>query len=556
MPLSDFIQIAISIDSIGIARAGFGILLILSANATYPERVRFYTDTAGLAADWATDSPEYLAGVAALSQGDPKPSAIAIGRTIAKPTMTYRLAVATLTDSTAYKVRARGPGVTDTTATATSAAPATLEGTHNALLGAVNGVTGKNFTATFAPMTFTPAVFTVDNTTDIFTITAHGLFTGDGPFQATNTGGALPSGLLALTDYYIVKLTANTFKLATTRALALAGTPDVNVTTNGTGTQTLSGNVPLSPTTGIDVTGNAAGNWFSLEILDTNGLSTSLASTYLSNAMTHADPGVATDLNNIAAENSSFYLVYPLYPSTAYGLGVMAWVESTGTSDTTGPKVCIIDTCDSHTITAAAGGNDIGDQAKAASYDRTLLEYHPSPIDFLGAALAGAVLPLDPGSETWAFKPLNGPRGVNLSATHRANLRARNMNTYEPQTPDLTWTWDGKTPGGEFFDTVRGLDFVRDDASKSIAEVLANNPKVPYTDGGALTLGNELEGVFARAVTAQIFAEDPAPKVTIPRVKTQTSANRRARKFAGLKGSATLAGAIQDVGPVSIIVTQ
>jgi hypothetical protein len=130
------------------------------------------------------------------------------------------------------------------------------------------------------------------------------------------------------------------------------------------------------------------------------------------------------------------------------------------------------------------------------------------------------------------------------------------MNTYEPQTEDLTWTWDGKTPGGEFLDTVRGLDFVRDDATKSIAEVLASRPKVPYTDGGAVTLGSELEGVFARAVTAQIFAADPKPVVTIPRVASQTAANRRARKFAGLKGSATLAGAIQDVGPVTIVVTQ
>ena len=64
MPLSDFVQIVIAIDAIGIARAGFGIPLILSANASFPELIRFYTDIPGLAVDWAITTPEYLAGVA------------------------------------------------------------------------------------------------------------------------------------------------------------------------------------------------------------------------------------------------------------------------------------------------------------------------------------------------------------------------------------------------------------------------------------------------------------------------------------------------------------
>ncbi len=297
-------------------------------------------------------------------------------------------------------------------------------------------------------------------------------------------------------------------------------------------------------------TGNAAGNWFALEVLDTTGLATNQATAYLSNAQIHADPGIATDLDAIAAVSGAWYALYTLYNSKLCVLAAAAWTEAQ-------PRIYIGDTCDSLCITQVAALGDVMDTAKTSSYSRTLLEYHPSPYDMLGAALMGNVLPLDPGSETWAFKSnLSGPRGVNLTATHRVNLRLKNGNTYEPQTTDLTWTWDGKSCDGEFLDTIRGLDFVRDDAVKSIATVLANNPKIPYTDGGAVTLGNELEGVFARAVTAQIFSDNPAPVVVIPRVSTQSSANRRIRKFAGLKGSATLAGAIQDVGPVTIIVTQ
>jgi hypothetical protein len=548
MPLSDFVTVQISIDSIGIALAGFGVPVILSANASFAPRIQFYSSLADVAVDFAATTPEYLAAQNLFAQ-DNTISLIAIGRLENKPTMQYELIVNTLTDSTNYKVRARGPGITDTTCTAASGVSTTEEITHNALATALNAVVGKNFTATFVPLTFADATFTADNATEIFTIASHGLFTGDGPFQVSNSGGALPAGLTALTDYYIIKASASTFKLATSRANAFAGT-NLLITTDGTGTQTLS-DVALttSPHDGVRVTGDAAGNWFSLEVLDTTGENTSLATRYLSNAMVHADPGTATDLDNILAEDSSWYASYHLYPSKAVALAQMAWTEAQ-------PRICIVDTCESHTITASAGGSDVGDTAKASSYDRTLLEYHPSPIDFLGPALMGQVLPLEPGAETWAFKSnLSGPRGVKLSSTHRVNLRARNMNTYEPQTDDITWTWDGKTPGGEYLDTTRGLDKVKDDVTKSIASVLASNPKVPYTDGGALRLGNELRGAIARAVTAGIAAEDPAPTFVIPRAATQSAANRAIRRFAGMKAGFTLASAIQNL-PITIVVTQ
>ncbi len=546
MPLSDFINVQISIDSIGIARAGFGIPLILSATAAYSDRVRFYSSLVEVAVDFAVTSPEYLAARNLFAQ-DNIPQVIAIGRSALKPTQQYTISAAQLANSTAYNIRARGPGVTDTVTTTTAGVAATFETIHSGLVTSLNAVVGKNFTATFAPLIVADFTFTASGAT--LTHTAHGLRTGDGPVRLTTTT-TLPAGLALATDYYAVRLTANTFSLATSLALALAGTV-ITTSDAGTGTHTLSDTAStVGPADSFLVTGNAVGNWFSLEVLDSSGNSSSLATSFLSNAQTHVDPGVATDLDAIAAENSSWYAVYPLYNSKAYALGVMAWTEGQ-------PRITIVDSCDSHIITAAAGGTDVADSAKALSYDRVLGNYHPSPIDFLGAALMGQVLPLPPGAETWAFKAnLSGVRGVSLSGTHRANLRAKNWNTYEPQTADLTWTWNGITPGGEYLDTVRGLDKVKDDVVASLAEVLANDPKVPYTDGGALRLGNELEGAFARAVNDGIFAADPAPLVVIPRVASQSAANRRIRRFAGLKGSASLAGAIQDLDPVSIIVTE
>ena len=62
----------------------------------------------------------------------------------------------------------------------------------------------------------------------VVTLTAHGLATGDSLYLTTT--GALPTGLTANTRYWVVKVNADTFSLATTLANALAGT---KITTSG-----------------------------------------------------------------------------------------------------------------------------------------------------------------------------------------------------------------------------------------------------------------------------------------------------------------------------------
>jgi hypothetical protein len=61
----------------------------------------------------------------------------------------------------------------------------------------------------------------VTHGSDIFTETGHGLLTGDGPIRLT-TSGTLPTGLALATDYWIIKATDDTFKLAHSLSNALA----------------------------------------------------------------------------------------------------------------------------------------------------------------------------------------------------------------------------------------------------------------------------------------------------------------------------------------------
>ncbi len=84
-------------------------------------------------------------------------------------------------------------------------------------------------------------VFTALASSDVATVSAgHNLITGDA-VMVSNSGGALPAGLSAATVYWVSVLTSTTFKFYDTRAHALLQgvTGTIDLTTNGTGTQTV-----------------------------------------------------------------------------------------------------------------------------------------------------------------------------------------------------------------------------------------------------------------------------------------------------------------------------
>ncbi len=77
----------------------------------------------------------------------------------------------------------------------------------------------------------TIATTDVNTTTHVITETAHGFVTGQKVTYSDASSTAI-TGLTDATNYYVIKLTANTFKVATSRANALAGTA---IAISGTG---------------------------------------------------------------------------------------------------------------------------------------------------------------------------------------------------------------------------------------------------------------------------------------------------------------------------------
>lgn len=104
--LSRVVTLNITRSTLGVAQAGFGVPLILSANAAFAERIRFYTDLDAVEADFATTTVEW-AFAAALFGQTIQPERIAIGRCANKPTQKYTL-TPTVLNSTLYRVIING----------------------------------------------------------------------------------------------------------------------------------------------------------------------------------------------------------------------------------------------------------------------------------------------------------------------------------------------------------------------------------------------------------------------------------------------------------------
>ncbi len=85
------------------------------------------------------------------------------------------------------------------------------------------------------PAAKTFASTAVNTSTNRITIATHGYVTGT--LGQISNPGTLPTGITAVTDYYVILVDANTIKIATTLAHALAGTAVV-LSAQGSGTNT------------------------------------------------------------------------------------------------------------------------------------------------------------------------------------------------------------------------------------------------------------------------------------------------------------------------------
>ena len=192
MAISDFVNLTIAVNTLGLARAGFGVPLLASFNASFAERTRTYTDLTGVAADFpVTTSPEYKFAQAVFGQ-TPHPSSIKIGRFANKAEIEYRI-TPTAINSHKYQYKVQGQGVTTTTVEFTSDASATVAEICTGLTTALNLVVGKNFTASDDT---THVTITADAAGNWFTIEQ--LAFGDGKIETRHADPGVAADIAAV----------------------------------------------------------------------------------------------------------------------------------------------------------------------------------------------------------------------------------------------------------------------------------------------------------------------------------------------------------------------
>lgn len=286
------------------------------------------------------------------------------------------------------------------------------------------------------------------------------------------------------------------------------------------------------------VTGNAANDWFSLEILDPN---------LLKIAQTGGDANVDDDLDAILlADPIGWYALITLYNSADYVDTASTWIEGQ-------TKVYYTDSGDTNTILTTYVANT-NDDALAVLMDagvkRSIGWYHPSPADFLAASIAGRLLPLNPGQWTAKFKSLSGPTPVTLTTTQRTNIIGRRANSYTSEGGRRI-TWEGTVPDETFgfFDVVVGLDWLVDDIQKGVFGVLVSNDKVAYTDEDIANIEAAVRGSASRAQSDDhpVLARDPAPQVSFPKVADIDPSTRALRILPDGLLTGQLAGAVHKV---------
>lgn len=205
----------------------------------------------------------------------------------------------------------------------------------------------------------------------------------------------------------------------------------------------------------------------------------------------------------------------------------------------------IFATISADTDIKADANNNILKQLNALNYNRTYLMYTERPTDWANAAWLGRMLPLQPGSATWAYKELIGINdNSNLNATERANIKLRKGN-YFTELAGIEVTFLGTMVSGEYIDVIHGLDWLEAFIQENIAQLLIAAPKIPYNNNGIGLVENSLRASLQEAVLRGIINQDFI--ITVPDILNVSSANKAARLLTDVKFTATLTGAIQNI---------
>lgn len=300
--------------------------------------------------------------------------------------------------------------------------------------------------------------------------------------------------------------------------------------------------------------------------------STTYQSVQIEDATT--DPGIQTDLAAIQAADADWYFLLLDSNSAAEigspsdgGSGAAGWMDGQGfgmlvtqTADTGDPAGDVLD---------PTSTTDVMYVLFAANTQRTFIFYTPGiATAWPAAGIVASRCTATPGSDTWWGKTLADVPSYGLTTTQKnavlvgGSPPSKRGNTYTI-IAGVAIVQNGTMANGTFADMVRFLDWLKQSIQIAIFTLLiANDGKVPYTDGGASLIAAAVLSVLKAGVkagglnpgapagtdnTGTPYAAIAPPSVYAPPVASVPTATRLARQYPGVTFSAQGAGAMQGV---------
>ena len=282
----------------------------------------------------------------------------------------------------------------------------------------------------------------------------------------------------------------------------------------------------------LTITADVAGVYFTIAVTDP------IDGRHMWIADTTVDPGIVADIAAIVAADNDWYGLVIDSNSPAEVTSLAVYIETI-------VKLFGATMADTEILDAATA-TDVFTVLDAAGYVRTFPFYRDAEHSMGAAAWMGRMLPFDPGEATWANKTLVGQTADPLTEAEQLVLTSKTGNYYV-NVSGRSVTLPGITPGDEFIDTTRGIDWLRTRLAEDVFVTIAAALKIPYTDDGATIIEGAVQKRLGDAVTKGVLARNPEPTTTVPKVADQSTVDREARYFPNLAFSGTLAGAIHTV---------
>ena len=153
----------------------------------------------------------------------------------------------------------------------------------------------------------------------------------------------------------------------------------------------------------------------------------------------------------------------------------------------------------------------------------------------------------NPGSVNWSYTQLSGVVADDLSASVKNILFGKRVNSFT-NVSGVSITEKGFVSSSpNFIDIIRGDDFTQVRLQEGLFSLLVASNKVPYTNDGLNIIRGKINEVIQVSINQGIYADSPAPVITIPTVAGISDADKETRVLKDITVDVVRSGAVNTV---------